>query len=76
VVGEAMHEYGGAVGREGVDLIEVGGGDEGDEDFAVAAHGEVLDPCVVRELVDDFDGEGERLGGGGGMGGGRRDGGE
>lgn len=76
MIGEAMHEYGGAVGREGVDLIEVGGGDEGDEDFAVAAYGEILNPCVVGEFVDDFDGERQRLGSGGGMSGGRRDGGE
>lgn len=76
VVGEVVHEYGGAVGCEGVDLVEVGGAEEGDKDFAVATHGEVLDPCVVGELVDDSDGKGQRLGGGGGMSGGRRDGGE
>lgn len=52
----------------GVDLVEIGGGEEGDEDLAIAAYGEVLDPRLGRKFVDNFDGQGKRLFGSGGGG--------
>ena len=44
-------------GLRGVDLVEFsGGGEDGGEDFAIFADGEVFDPGAEGEFVDDVNG--------------------
>ena len=58
VRGETVDEERGALlGR--VDLVDVGAGEEGDENVARGLDGEVLEPGAGWELVDYLDGEGK-----------------
>lgn len=47
-----MHERCGCGGRGRVDEVEVGCCEEGYEELAVGADGEVFDPSRERKLVD------------------------